>query len=101
MAAWDPVDLLGELYEQTPRWRITRRWRYERGHPSIHATATIGPIPSRGTWFAHLTDPATEWSTEAAALTAVEKMMADYHEQVRHRYLYDPHGPLWQERPAP
>jgi hypothetical protein len=37
----DPVDLLGELYEQDPRWRVRRLWRYERGHMSIHTTAMI------------------------------------------------------------
>jgi hypothetical protein len=96
----DPVDLLGELYEQDPRWRITRLWRYDRGHMSLHATAMIEPIPSRGTWFAHLGDTATEWSTEADALAAAQQMMADYHEQVRHNNLYDDTGPLWEERPA-
>jgi hypothetical protein len=94
----DAVDLLGELYLEHPRWRATRRWHFERGHMAIHATATIGPIPSRGTWFAQLGNTATEWSTEAAAALAdVQRRMDDYYEQMRRSPLYDDPGSAWEE----
>ena len=98
MADGDALDLLGELYSESPRWQIIRRWAFTRGHPAIHTHAAIGYVPTRGLWFAQLRGTTRGYGTETTALAAVEKMMADYHEQVRHRYLYDNAGPLWQER---